>query len=199
MPAPRILKKSRRAKFELMYWSSTEFVSLRLGNESLLECTHRPILLHHLGRVANCIDDARVRAASADVALQGLDDFRWTGIRIRPQQADAAHDHAGSAIRALKSTGIEKGLLYGIQPAVFFEAFNSSNGFCHGRADGNLARAARCPTDQNGAGTALSFAATVLAACQAKFIAQDVQERRVRGVVHRVSSCRSLRAQSLWP
>jgi len=58
------------------------------------------------------IDDARLRAAPANVALQELRDFAGTRIGITLQQAHAAHDHSRSAIGALKRAGVDEGLLH---------------------------------------------------------------------------------------
>src|SRR5437868_4361446 len=108
-----------------------------------------------------------MRTATAHIALQELHDLRLTGIRIRLQQANAAHDHSGSAIRALECSRIEKRLLHWIQSPVLFKTFDGRNGLCGSRTEGNLARAARRSPNQDGACAALPFPATVLAAGQA--------------------------------
>ena len=132
-----------------------------------------PTITPQLRRVAAAARDLLV-AAAAHITLQKLNDFRAAGIRIRLQQSYAAHDHSGGAIRALECTRIEKRLLHGIQAAVNLKPLDCRDGLGHSRAGRNLTRAARSPSDQNGAGAALPFAATVLAARQAKLIAQNI-------------------------
>src|SRR5689334_13606916 len=103
------------------------------------------------------------------------------------QQADAAHNHAGRAVSALEGAGVDEGLLHGMQAAVFLEAFDGGDGLPDGGADGNLAGAARLSAEQHGAGTALAFSATVLAASKAEFIAQNVQQRSFRMVMNGIA------------
>src|ERR1700730_6391868 len=92
----------------------------------------------------NGVDDARLSAAAADVALQELDDFGGTGIRITLQQAEAAHDHARRAVGALESTCVDESLLHGMQTTVLLQSFDCGDWLADRRADGNLAGADRC-------------------------------------------------------
>jgi len=74
IPAPRILKKSRRAQFELMHRNGAD--SFRSG--SMINFVRRyssPVLLHHLGCPADRIDDARMRTATAHIALTRIERF----------------------------------------------------------------------------------------------------------------------------
>jgi hypothetical protein len=134
----------------------------------------------------NGVNDARLRAAATDVALQELSDFVRTGIRIISQQADAAHDHAGRAVGTLERAGIDERLLHGMQTAVPFQSLNRGDWLSNCEADGNLARASRLATNQNGAGAALPFSAAIFAAGETKLVAQDVKERSIRGVMDRI-------------
>ena len=68
------------------------------------------------------IDNARLRPAAADIALQELNNLRRTWIGITLQQPNATHNHSGCAIGALKRAGIDKSLLHGMQAAVFLQA-----------------------------------------------------------------------------
>src|SRR5258706_3183148 len=111
------------------------------------------------GGLLNGGDDSRVSTAAADISLQGLHDFRFTGIRIFLEQRDAADDHTGSTIAALERALIEKSLLHGMKLAILFEAFDGENGFSVCIADGKLAGAAWRAVEQNCAGAALALAA----------------------------------------
>src|SRR5579859_3992923 len=133
------------------------------------------------------LDDPRMRSATANVALQGLNNLRRCGTGICREKADAAHDHARSAISALKRPFIQEGLLNGMQSPVLFEAFNSCNGFCRGCAHRSLTRSARRPTDQDRARAALPFATSVLGARQAEFVAECGEKRCFRIALHRVA------------
>ena len=124
-----------------------------------------------------------MRATTADIALQELDDFglRWVGVALK--ETDTAHDHSRCAVSALECTRIEKRLLHGMQEALFFQSFDRSNRFARASAGRNQTRTPGRSADQNRAGPALPFSAAVLAAGQAEFIAEDRQERCVRRIV----------------
>src|ERR1700675_3207298 len=121
-------------------------------------------------------DDSGMSAAAADVSLQGLHDFRFAGIRIFLEQCDAADDYSGSAIGTTGRGLIEKSLLHGMELAVLFEAFNGEDGFYFGIANRKLAGAAWRAVEQNGAGAALAFAATVFGSGEAKLFAQGKKQ-----------------------
>jgi len=137
--------------------------------------------------MADGLDNARMRPAAAYIALQKLNDVSRTGIRIRLQQAYAAHNHSGCAKSALECAGVKKRLLHGMQAAIFLEAFDGGDYFSGYRAHGNLARASRGSRDQNRASTTLPFPAAVLGPAQKEFIAQNGQEWRVGRVVDRIT------------
>jgi hypothetical protein len=67
---------------------------------------------------------------------------------------------------------IEEGLLHRVKLAVLFEAFNGDDGFSRGVSDGELAGAPRRAVQQNRAGAALAFAATVFGSSEAEFFAK---------------------------
>ena len=127
----------------------------------------------------DCLDDARVSATAADVALQRLGNFDGCGIGILLKQSDAAHDHAGCAVGALKSFGVEEGLLDRMEVARLFEAFDGGDGFSSGGGNRSDAGTAGDAVEENGAGATLTFAATVFGAGKAEFIAKEGQQRRV--------------------
>src|SRR6267142_1615619 len=99
--------------------------------------------MHGFGGLLDGGDDARMSAAAADISLQGLHDFRFSGIGIVLQQCNAADDHSGSAISALESALIEKSLLHRMKLAILFEAFDGEDGFSIGIAYGKLAGSPR--------------------------------------------------------
>jgi hypothetical protein len=112
--------------------------------------------------VTDGFHDARMRAATAHIPLQELNDCRLTGIRIGLQQADTVHDHSRSAVSALEGARIEKRLLDRMQAAIFFKAFNRRDRLSNGSARRDLARAPRRSPEQYSARAALPFPATVL-------------------------------------
>src|SRR2546422_230797 len=128
-----------------------------------------------------------MRPAPAHIPLQELNDLRLTGIGIRLQQTNAAHDHSRSAVSALERSRIQKSLLYGMQAAIFLKTFDSRDGFSGSRANRNLARAPRRSPQQHGARATLPFPTAVLRPGQTEFIAQHVQERRFGRVVDWIS------------
>lgn len=131
--------------------------------------------MHRSGRLLHGRHDSRMRSATADISLQGLHNFRSAGIGILLQQGHTAHDHSGSAIRALKRALIEKCLLHGMQLTVLFETFNGDDGFSRSVADRELAGSSRRAIQQDGASATLAFTATVLGSGQAKLFAQRKQ------------------------
>src|SRR5258708_27847724 len=111
--------------------------------------------------MADGLDNARMRPAAAYIALQKLNDVSRTGIRIRLQQAYAAHNHSGCAKSALECAGVKKRLLHGMQAAIFLEAFDGVDGFSGCRAKGNLTRASRDSRAKNRASSTRPFTSAV--------------------------------------
>src|SRR5580700_5816111 len=115
----------------------------------------------------NRVDDPQMCSAAADIALQGLNDLRRSGVGIRSEKADAAQDHPRCAIGTLERSRVEKCLLHRMQMPVFLEAFNGCDGLCRGCANRNLARAARRSAEQDGASAALALTTAVFGTDQA--------------------------------
>src|SRR5260370_8084349 len=124
------------------------------------------------------IDDAGMRAAAADVALQKLRDVGGGGTGIALQEADAADDHAGSAISALERAGIDEGLLHRMQATVFLKTFNGGDRLPYRGAEGNLAGPARLAAKQPGARAALPSSPAIFAARETEFVSQAIYPRR---------------------
>jgi hypothetical protein len=128
--------------------------------------------VHGFSGLLNGGNDAGMSAATADISLQSLNDFRFAGIGSFLEKRNAADNHSGSAKGALECALIEKSLLYGMKLAVLFEALNSENGFSCSVADGELAGTPRRAIQKNRAGAALAFAATVFGSGEAKVFSQ---------------------------
>lgn len=137
------------------------------------------MLLHPAGRLADGIEDTRVRAAAADIALQRLNDLLIAGFGVCLQEADTAHDHSRSAVGALEGVEIQEGLLHGVKLTVFFEAFDGGDRL-HYFAEQNLAGTPRRPADQDRARAALPFTAAVFCAGEAEFVAQNGEKTDIR-------------------
>src|SRR5262245_1356194 len=103
-----------------------------------------------------------MRAAAADIALQGLLDFSLGRMGILPEQRHAAQDHARGAVGTLECFSIEKSLLNRMQAALSFEAFDRDDGSSGGGGNRRDARAPRLAIEQNRARPALPLAAAVL-------------------------------------
>ena len=132
--------------------------------------------------------DPSVGAAAADVAAQGTDDVFVPGIGIGLEQGQARHDHAGGAVAALHGIGFDERLLQRMQPAVSLQTFDRLD--CLVGRDAHLrdARPDRLAVNEHGAGTALAFAAAVLAAGQIQVAAEHVEKASLRVGMKRASS-----------
>src|SRR5260370_25333136 len=109
-----------------------------------------------------------------------------TGIAVRLQQTNTVHDHSRSAVGALERSCIQKRLLYGMQAAIFLKTLDGGNGLSGSGAHRNLARTAWPSSEAHGAHAALPFPAPLLRPGQSAFIAQHVQEPRVRMIADRI-------------
>lgn len=136
------------------------------------------MLLHGFRGLLDGVHDARVGAAAADIALHELHDFGRRWIRFLREECDAADDHAGGTVGALESVEIEEGLLHGMEMAVFFQAFDGSDGLDY-FAERELTGTAGRTADQDGARAALPFSAAVFCAGEAELVAQYGEEAGV--------------------
>src|SRR5260370_7568675 len=98
-----------------------------------------------------------------------------TGIAVRLQQTNTAHDHSRSAVGALERSCIQKRLLYGMQAAIFLKTLDGGNGLSGSGAHRNLARTAWRSSEEHGARAALPFPPAVLRPRQAKSTAHHLQ------------------------
>src|SRR5580704_5659971 len=111
------------------------------------------------GGAADRGDDARVRTAAADVALEELRDFLRGRMRVGAQQSGGADQEPGGAVGALHGVFFDERVLQSRQAAVLRQTFDGGDGLAGDAADLRLAGAARHAGNQYGAGAALAFAA----------------------------------------
>ena len=137
------------------------------------------------GRFVDGRENAGVRAAAADVTLHGRQNLRIRRVPRGVQQGDCGHDHAGSAVGALHRAFFEKGLLDGMELLTLGQTFDGRDLLACGGPNGKHAGTPRLAVNQDGAGAALAFAATVLAPGQIEEFAEDGEEGSlfVRGKV----------------
>jgi hypothetical protein len=128
--------------------------------------------MHGFRGLLNGGDDSGMGSTAADISLQGLYDFRVIGIWIFLEERDAADNHSRRAVGTLECASIEKCLLYGMELAVLFEAFNGDDGFSGGVADRELAGSAWRAIQQNCARATVAFAASVFGSGEAKLFTQ---------------------------
>lgn len=86
------------------------------------------------------------------------------------KQGDAAYDHAGGAVGALKSFGVEEGLLDGMEAAGLLEAFDGGDRLSDGGGYWSDAGAAGHSVEEYRAGAALTFTAAVFRSGEANAV-----------------------------
>src|SRR5690606_27021336 len=121
-------------------------------------------------------------ATATNVSLHGRHNLTTRWCRVFLQEGSSCHDHSGSTIRTLKNVHIEKCFLYGMKRTVFFETFNRGDLFSGYTTGGCYTRARWTPVNENRTRATNTFTTTVLAACQVKFVAQNLQQRYFRGI-----------------
>src|ERR1700733_8937140 len=80
---------------------------------------------HHLHSGNN----PRIRAASANIALECAADFRLAGLRRLLQEPDHRKDHAWCTVTALQRVGLDEGVLHRMESAVLLKTFNRGDIF----------------------------------------------------------------------
>ena len=121
-----------------------------------------------------------MRPAAAEIARESLFDLFQSRVRCLRENGASGHDHAVSAIAALRGLLGDKS---GLESARFFrrsQTFQSGDGAARNLFDGRGARAHGLAVDQHGAGAALAEPATELCAMQCERIAQNVEQGLVR-------------------
>src|SRR6185503_2517289 len=135
---------------------------------------------HALRRHAHRLDNARVGAAAADVAIHQPRDVGLGGIRVGLEQADGRHHHARRAVAALEGLGVEERLLHRVQPLAVGQRFDRRDRLLPDAPDPRDAGAGPGAIEQHRARAALPFAAAVAAAGQAEIVAEDGEEAVAR-------------------
>src|SRR6516225_5174325 len=129
----------------------------------------------------DCLADADIGAAAADVACHGSVDVRIIRVRRVSEQSRRRHDLTRLAIAALDDFQIQPGLLYLRSAWIGAHAFDRGDGAVADRTDRQQARADRLAVDMHRASAALRNAAAEFGAGHAKHIAQHPQQWHVRG------------------
>lgn len=109
----------------------------------------------------NTAANARVGAASADVAGEGGIDVGIGGLGVGGEEGDGRHDLTGLAVTALRHVFIDPGLLNGVASVVGSGyAFDGGDGLVGDVGDGGDARPDGFAVEVDGAGAAETHAAT---------------------------------------
>src|SRR5687767_6758451 len=119
--APDDLRKSRRENFSIFMVISPS--------------------RHHFGRALHRLDDARVRAAAAQVGCERLPDLILTRVPVRCEQRGGLHDHAVDAVAALHRLLLDEGLLQRVRPLRGAQPFERDDLLAGGGRDRHAARA----------------------------------------------------------
>jgi hypothetical protein len=129
-----------------------------------------------LGGEADCFNDARVGAATAQVAFEFFPDEGGGGIRGFFQEGNGGQDHGGGTVAALEGFGVQESLLYGVEVSFAGEAFDSGDLFASCGGGGEGAGLDGAAVEEDGAGAAGSFAAAVLGSGEVEMIAKKFEE-----------------------
>src|SRR5437763_669547 len=140
-------------------------------------------LLSHLScRRADRAEDAHVRAAAAEVAVQGGCNLRVARVLLAPEERDGRDDDAVDAIAALDRLLVDERLLdrmqsSGVGPADPFDGRDVVTG-C--RPQRRIARRHGIPVEENVARATLAGAAAESRSLELQVVAKNIKKRRVR-------------------
>src|SRR5689334_11622985 len=144
-----------------------------------------------LGGPADRTDDVLVAGAPGDLAGDGLPDLRLVRVRVAVEQPAGGHHHARRAEPALEAVALDKPLLHRVELAVPLQALNRTDGTAVRHGGEYRARLDRPGVQPHHAAAAVRRVAAPVAAGQAEFVAQEVDEQqsgldvaRVLGAVH---------------
>jgi hypothetical protein len=93
-------------------------------------------------------------------------------MRILRQQANAGHDHPGSAVSALQCVGFDERFLERVKLSVLFKTFDRDNLFTGHLTDLRDTGTCWFTIDQYSASAALRFSTAVLRASQIQIVPQ---------------------------
>jgi hypothetical protein len=119
----------------------------------------------------DCTQDADMRPATAQIAIQGFTYNPLTWMMNFNQERSCSNDHAIGAVAALGSLLLDKCLLYWMQLSVFHQPFKGDDGGLSDISDSHLAGLLGLPSINYHAGTALLQATTELRTMQTQLIA----------------------------
>ncbi len=108
--------------------------------------------------------DRTIAGATTDIALERPSQI----VTLRLIETRRRHDHARRAEATLKPLRLQKGLLHGVQLAIFRQAFDCRNGAMFGPVGGKDAAMDRLAIDQHRAGAAIACVASLLHAEKSK-------------------------------
>src|SRR5262245_29874670 len=130
-------------------------------------------------------DDAIVRAAAAEIAVEALAHLLLARPRIGIEQCLRAHDHAVGAVAALRRLLADEGALERVRFVDRAQPLDGGDTGIAERPDLGDAGADWPPVGQHRAGAALGKAAAELGAVELEIVAQNIEQRRVRLGRHR--------------
>src|SRR4029077_5208350 len=129
--------------------------------------------------------DPRVGPAPAEVAAHGVVDVGVGGPRGLPQEHGGGHDLARLAVAALRYVRLDPRHLQRV-PQIGGQALDRHHLRARGTPHRRDTRTNGLAVEVDGAGTAQGHAASELGAGEAQRFAEDPEQRRVGGDVHRV-------------
>src|SRR5580704_12833909 len=136
-----------------------------------------------LGGALDGAEDARISAATADIAIHVANDVVAARILVGRQQRRGLHDLAGLAVAALRHLQVEPGLLQRMV-AIGRQSFDGGDVLARHHRDRRLARAHRLAVEMNRAGAAHACAAAVFRAGELEVLPHDPQQWCFRTGIH---------------
>jgi hypothetical protein len=127
--------------------------------------------------------DAGVAAAGAQVARQGLPDFRLARLRIAQPESGQGDCHSRGTETAAKNPAGENPAHLG-KALELLNPFNGDDLGVRQHEGGHQAGVYGLAVHENQAGTALSVAATFTRTLQVEIVAQDIEQTGCRGTLH---------------
>src|ERR1700722_1437407 len=160
-------------------WRKPRRESAPCGLRSILPMASRSLL----GGALDGAEDARIGAATADIAIHVANDVVTARILVRRKQRRGLHDLPGLAIAALRHLQIEPGLLQRMV-AIGRQALDGGDVLARHHRDRRLARAHRLAVEMNRAGAAHACAAAVFRAGELEVLPHDPQQWCFRTGIH---------------
>ena len=139
-----------------------------------------PLRLQRDG-VFHRLDDFHVAGATADIAAERFQDFRFARVGIFSQQAGRGHDEAGRAIAALRAEFLVEAALHGGELPVVPERLDGVDALAGDGRRQCEAGQHRFVVDQHGAGAAFTAVAAGFGAGEADFFAQEIEQQDIVG------------------